>query len=78
MAFDTTLLEALIAGAPGGNWDEDSLQELLDNFNALLIKEGTNAALPEYADNAAALADSAAVGSLYAKADGTVCVVLSA
>lgn len=43
MAFDTTLLEALIAATPtpGGYWNKDTLQEIKDNLDAAYAAGGS-------------------------------------
>ena len=71
MPVSTTELDALLTEGVSANIELALFEELKNNITALHIP-------PVYADNAAALADSAPVGSIYAKADGSVWVVLAA
>jgi hypothetical protein len=75
--MDFTELDDIITNTPGADVDAPFFTELKANLQLALLKTGTNAALPVYDDNAAALADNAAVGSLYAQANGSVWVVLA-
>ena len=75
--MDTTELDSIVAGAPGSEIDLPFFAELKANLLLALLADGTNANLPVYADNAAALADDAVVGSLYATPSGAVYTVLS-
>jgi hypothetical protein len=73
----TTELDAIIAAGVGADVNPEFFTELKANLLLALLEDGSNGALPVYADNAAALADSAPVGSLYSQANGSVWVVLA-
>ena len=75
--MDTTELDSIATNAPGSEIGLPFFAELKANLLLALLADGTNANLPVYADNAAALADDAVVGSLYAKPTGEVYTVLS-
>jgi len=83
-----TVTDAIIAKTRK-HLDTDYFSEIKGNFNEIASAAatlntskmniaGSNATLPAYADNAAALADDAPVGSLYSNASGAVFVVLAA
>lgn len=75
--MDTTELDSIVTNAPGSEIDLPFFAELKANLLLALLADGTNANLPVYADNAAALADGAVVGSLYTTTSGAVYTVLS-
>jgi len=75
--MDTTELDSIVTNAPGSEIDLPFFAELKANLLLALLADGTNAKLPVYADNAAALDGGAVVGSLYAKSTGEVCTVIS-
>ena len=75
--MDTTELDSILANAPGSEIDLPFFAELKANLLLALLADGSNANLPVYADNAAALADGAVVGSLYTTPLGAVCTVIS-
>lgn len=75
--MDTTELDSIVTNAPGSEIDLPFFAELKANLLLALLADGTNANLPVYADNAAALSDGAVVGSLYATPTGEVYTVLS-
>ena len=75
--MDTTELDSIVTNAPGSEIDLPFFAELKANLLLALLADGTNANLPVYANNAAALADGAVVGSLYATTSGAVYTVLS-
>ena len=75
--MDTTELDSIVTNAPGSEIDLPFFAELKANLLLALLADGTNANLPVYANNAAALAAGAVVGSLYATTSGAVYTVLS-
>ena len=75
--MDTTELDSIVTNAPGSEIDLPFFAELKANLLLALLADGTNAKLPVYANNAAALANGAVVGSLYAKSTGEVYTVTS-
>jgi hypothetical protein len=75
--MDTTELDSIVTNAPGSEIDLPFFAELKANLLLALLADGTNAKLPVYANNAAALANGAVVGSLYAKSTGEVYTVIS-